>query len=98
MVNYNFCSITHRFRVFSDGLNVEKAVDIWRVAKTNIKTTFGIGTNLTNDVIGTPLNIVMKLTKVNGYPVAKLSDSPGKCMCVDDNYIGYLKSVFDIEA
>jgi nicotinate phosphoribosyltransferase len=86
-----------KIAVFSDGLNVEKAVDIWKVAKADIKTTFGIGTNLTNDILNTPLNIVMKLTKVNGYPVAKLSDSAGKCMCTDDNYVGYLKSVFGIK-
>jgi nicotinate phosphoribosyltransferase len=86
-----------KIAVYSDGLNVEKAVEIWKVAKSDLKTTFGIGTNLTNDVVGTPLNIVIKLVEVNGRPVAKLSDSSGKCMCTDDNYINYLKSVFEIK-
>ena len=38
-----------------------------------------------------PLNIVMKLTTVNGSPVAKISDTPGKGMCRDDGYVDYLK-------
>jgi nicotinate phosphoribosyltransferase len=57
---------------------------------------FGVGTNLTNDVGPTPLNIVIKMVRCNGQPVAKLSDSPGKNMCEDKAYIAYLRQVFDI--
>jgi nicotinate phosphoribosyltransferase len=39
-----------------------------------------------------PLNIVIKLQYVNGSPVAKLSDSPGKAMCDDPDYLVYLKN------
>jgi nicotinate phosphoribosyltransferase len=28
--------------------------------------------------------------------VAKLSDTPGKGMCDDENYLAYLRQVFDI--
>ena len=38
-----------------------------------------------------PLNIVIKLQYVNGRPVAKLSDSPGKTMAQDEEYLQYLE-------
>jgi nicotinate phosphoribosyltransferase len=57
-----------------------------------------VGTNLTNDVGPAPLNIVIKMTRCNGQPVAKLSDSPGKNMCEDEAYVAYLRRVFDIPA
>ena len=83
--------------VFSDGLDFEKALIINNWFDERIKTAFGIGTKLTNDFGHwfEPLNIVYKLTEVNGKPVAKLSDSPGKGMCKDEKYLSYLKSVID---
>lgn len=84
--------------VFSDGLDVHKALEIYTRFKDRAKVSFGIGTNLTNDFEGlTPLQIVMKLIEVNGRPVAKISDSPGKGMCKDEGYLQYLKTVFNIK-
>ena len=57
---------------------------------------FGIGTNLTNDVGLQPLNIVMKLVEVNGQPVAKLSDAPGKTLATDETFLAYLRQVFGV--
>jgi nicotinate phosphoribosyltransferase len=57
---------------------------------------FGIGTDLTNDVGLVPLNIVMKLVRCNGQPVAKLSDSPGKAMSTDATFLAYLRQVFQV--
>jgi nicotinate phosphoribosyltransferase len=57
-----------------------------------------VGTNLTNDVGPTPLQIVIKMIRCNGQPVAKLSDSPGKNMCEDAAYVAYLRQVFEIPA
>jgi nicotinate phosphoribosyltransferase len=37
------------------------------------------------------------MTKCNGQPVAKISDSPGKGMCKDENYLILLKKVFQIK-
>ena len=50
---------------------------------------FGIGTFCSNDTCEEPLNIVIKLQYVNGRPVAKLSDTVGKAMCKDDEYLEY---------
>ena len=46
---------------------------------------------LSNDTYVGSLNIVIKLQRVNGRPVAKLSDDEGKTMCIDENYFEYLK-------
>jgi nicotinate phosphoribosyltransferase len=83
--------------VFSDGLDFPRAIKLAKKFHNKIKVAFGIGTNLLNDFSTfTPLQIVMKLTKVNGRPVAKLSDSPGKTMCKDKMYLKYLKKVFNV--
>jgi len=84
--------------VFSDGLDLPKALDIYRHFADRTQLGFGIGTNLSNDVGLTPLNIVMKLVRCNGQPVAKLSDSPGKTLCKDETFLAYLRQVFKVEA
>lgn len=80
--------------VFSDCLDVRKALDLNEKFADRINVAFGIGTNLVCDMGGfNPLQCVMKLVEVDGKPVAKISDSDGKVMCEDENYINYLKSV-----
>lgn len=81
---------------FSDGLDVDKAIVLYQHFNKKIRTSFGIGTNLTNDMGIEPLQIVLKLTRCNDQSVAKLSDSPGKNMCNDDAFIAYLRQTFDI--
>jgi nicotinate phosphoribosyltransferase len=83
--------------VFSDGLDVPKALDLFHTFKNDVKCFFGIGTNLTNDVGYKALNIVIKMTSCNGSSVAKLSDSPGKTMSKDEAYLTYLKQVFHVK-
>ena len=82
--------------VFSDGLDVPTALSLYRHFADRTQLGFGIGTNLSNDVDLTPLNIVMKLTETNGQAVAKLSDTPGKTLCQDQTYLAYLRQVFQI--
>jgi nicotinate phosphoribosyltransferase len=82
--------------VFSDGLDVPPALALYRHFADRTQLGFGIGTNLSNDVGLTPLNIVMKLTHCNGQPVAKLSDSPGKTLCDDQTFLAYLRQVFNV--
>ena len=85
-----------RTLVFSDGLNFDKSLAISRHFGDRIHTSFGIGTWLTNDVGGQPLNIVLKLVSCNGQPVAKISDAPGKTMCLDDGYVNRLKQIYSV--
>ena len=68
-----------KFIIFSDGLNVDKAIEIKKYCKDKIKCSFGIGTFLSNDFTNShPLNIVIKLWSVNNFPIVKLSDNKGK--------------------
>lgn len=77
--------------LFSDSLNFEKADQIFRHFNGRAKVAFGIGTYLSNDTCVPALNIVMKTTKCNGMDVAKISDTPGKGMCKNPEYIEYLQ-------
>lgn len=81
--------------VFSDNLDIPRALGLYRQFADRIQLGFGIGTNLTNDLGVKPLNIVMKLVRCNGDPVAKLSDAPGKTLCNDPIFIAYLRQVFN---
>ena len=76
--------------VFSDGLNIRKAIEIEKYCRGKIEPIFGIGTDLTNDVGIKVPSIVMKVTKSNDQPVAKLSADSGKASCEDPLYLKYL--------
>lgn len=78
--------------LFSDGLDFDRAQEIFDYFKDKINVSFGIGTFLSNDTDKDALNIVIKLQYVNGHPVAKLSDVPGKAMCQEPQYVEYLKN------
>ena len=77
--------------LFSDSLNFEKADKLFRHFSSRCKVAFGIGTYISNDTDVSPLNIVMKVTKCNGMDVAKVSDTPGKGMCQNPDYVDYLE-------
>lgn len=81
--------------LFSDSLDFVRAQSIYNYFEGRINVSFGIGTYLSNDTDVNPLNIVIKLQYVNGHPVAKLSDNPGKAMCQDDSYLSYLKNAVE---
>ena len=73
----------YKYIIFSDGLNLEKVEEITNHCKGKIGISFGIGTNLTNDVGLKPMNIVMKLIGVQAsnkdwIPTIKLSDEKNK--------------------
>jgi len=84
--------------VFSDGLDIPKVMQLYEHFHGRCQLAFGVGTNLTNDVGPEPLQIVIKMIRCNGQPVAKLSDTPGKNMCEDSAYVAYLRQVFEIPA
>ena len=81
--------------LFSDSLDFDRAQEIYDYFRDKAKVSFGIGTFCTNDTDAEALNIVIKLQYVNGRPVAKLSDSPGKAMCRDPEFLEYLKRSVD---
>lgn len=86
-----------RVLVFSDNLDLAKAVDLYRHFSARVNLSFGIGTRLTCDIPQVkPLNIVIKLVECNGKPVAKLSDSPGKTICHDKAFVRALREAFDL--
>jgi nicotinate phosphoribosyltransferase len=83
--------------VFSDSLTIPKVIELYQRFRDRVRIAFGVGTNLTNDLGYTPLQIVIKMVRCNGQPVAKLSDSPEKNMCDDEAYLAYLRQVFEIK-
>lgn len=84
--------------VFSDGLDIPKVMRLYEHFHGRCQLAFGVGTNLTNDVGPEALQIVIKMVRCNGQPVAKISDTPGKNMCDDSAYVTYLRQVFEIPA
>ena len=82
--------------IFSDGLTVPRTIELYQQFRGRCQLAFGIGTNLTNDLGYEPLQIVIKMVRCNGQPVAKLSDTPSKNMCDDERYLAYLRQVFEI--
>ena len=81
--NNNGINPLYKYIIFSDGLNLEKVDEITKYCLGKIGISFGIGTNLTNDVGLKPMNIVMKLIGVQAQnkewiPTVKLSDEKGK--------------------
>ena len=77
--------------LFSDSLDFDRAQALQEYFESRTRVSFGIGTFCSNDTDEEPLNIVIKLQTVNGRPVAKLSDAPGKAMCRNEEYLDYLR-------
>jgi nicotinate phosphoribosyltransferase len=73
--------------IFSDGMDVESIERVRHHFAGRVRTSFGWGTNLTNDFCGCdpdghpglePISLVCKVTSANGRPAVKLSDNPAK--------------------
>ena len=82
IAHYNRLGIDPKTKsiIFSDSLNYEKVARIAHYCKGKIGLSFGIGTNLTNDVGPKSLNIVIKMTSAQPHDnewteVIKLSDN-----------------------
>ncbi len=82
--------------IFSDALTIPRTIALFERFNGRCQLAFGVGTNLTNDLGYEPLQIVIKMTRCNGQPVAKISDTPGKGMCDDEKYLAYLRQVFNL--
>jgi nicotinate phosphoribosyltransferase len=83
--------------IFSDQLSFPLAIEIARRFQGRARISFGIGTNLTNDLGCEAINIVLKMTECNGQPVAKVSDAPGKTISKDAGYLAYVRQVFGLD-
>lgn len=80
---------------FSDSLDVEKMIDLAAYFNDRILVTFGVGTYFMATITGgSPISMVMKIVKCNGYHVVKLSDAIGKCMCENQSTIDYTMDVY----
>jgi nicotinate phosphoribosyltransferase len=87
--------------IFSDGLNPDNVEEIAGFCRNKIKISFGIGTNLTNDVGVVPLNIVIKMIEAKSENeewehTVKLSDAPGK-HTGEDETIQLCKGVLNLK-
>ena len=80
--------------VWSDNLDIPLTEKLWREFSPQIRTSFGIGTNLTNDLGPKALSQVIKLTHVNNMPVIKISDEPEKVMCEDEAFKAWAMHLF----
>ena len=90
--------------IFSDGLDVDKILELHAQFAGRVKVSFGWGTLLTNDFRGlvpgdalAPFSLVCKAVSANGYPTVKLSDNPNKAMGPEDEISRY-KRVFGVGA
>ena len=89
--------------IFSDGLDVDKIVELHTQFKDRAKLSFGWGTLMTNDFRGlvdndalAPFSLVCKAISANGRPTVKLSDNPNKAMGPEAEIERY-KRVFKLE-
>ncbi len=90
--------------IFSDGLDVDKIIDLHTRFSGRCRVSFGWGTLLTNDFRGlaendalAPFSLVCKAIAADGRPTVKLSDNPNKAMGPKDEIARY-KRVFGVGA
>jgi nicotinate phosphoribosyltransferase len=88
--------------IFSDGLDVDKIIELHRKFSGRVRVSFGWGTMLTNDFRGlvpndalAPFSVVCKAVSANGNPTVKLSDNPRKAMGPNSEIQRY-KRVFGV--
>ncbi|MEM1066851.1 MAG: nicotinate phosphoribosyltransferase [Pseudomonadota bacterium] len=88
--------------IFSDGLDVNKIIELHDQFSGRVRVSFGWGTLLTNDFRGlvagdrlSPFSLVCKAISANGQPTVKLSDNPRKAMGPADEIARY-KRIFGV--
>jgi nicotinate phosphoribosyltransferase len=91
--------------VFSDALDVDTIEAAHRHFAGKVRTSFGWGTNLTNDFSGCApkeidglkaISLVCKVSDANGRPAVKLSDNPNKAIGTPSEIARYVR-VFGTE-
>ncbi len=93
---------TKKMVIFSDGLDVDRIIELQNLFSGRVQPSFGWGTLMTNDFRGltpnnslAPFSIVCKAVSANGNPTVKLSDNPNKAMGPTDEIARY-KRVFGV--
>ncbi|MBY6003845.1 nicotinate phosphoribosyltransferase [Salipiger bermudensis] len=93
---------TQKLVIFSDGLDEEKILELYKQFAGRVRVSFGWGTLLTNDFRGltpddrlAPFSLVCKAVSANGKPTVKLSDNPNKAMGPESEIARY-KRVFEV--
>ena len=93
---------TKKLVIFSDGLDVDKILELHAQFSGRVRPSFGWGTLMTNDFRGltsgdalAPFSMVCKAVSANGSPTVKLSDNPRKAMGPADEIERY-KRVFGV--
>ena len=84
---YNAINGDAIFLAGSDDLNFEKADLLEKEFGDVFNTVFGIGTFCLNDTGNKPVSVVMKMVRMNGIDVIKVSDTEGKIMCENQEVI-----------
>ena len=89
--------------IFSDGLDVEKIVELQALFEGRVRVSFGWGTLLTNDFRGLvsndalkPFSLVCKVVSADGRPTVKLSDNPNKTTGPKEEIERY-KQIFGVD-
>jgi nicotinate phosphoribosyltransferase len=86
--------------IFSDGLDIDTIEMAHAAFRGKVRTSYGWGTNLTNDFRGCashpaplldPISLVCKITEVNGRQAVKLSDNLSKATGGPDEIERYLR-------
>ena len=86
--------------IFSDGLDIDTIESTYNHFNGKVRTSFGWGTNLTNDFRDCApyrndnlraFSVVCKVTEANGKPTVKLSDNLAKATGPKDEVDRYLK-------
>ena len=86
--------------IFSDGLDIDAIEQASRAFAGRIRSSYGWGTNLTNDFRGCrsrpmplldPISLVCKITEVDGKPAVKLSDNLAKATGGEEAIKRYLR-------
>ncbi|MEK7641653.1 MAG: nicotinate phosphoribosyltransferase [Patescibacteria group bacterium] len=80
-----------KMMVPSDGLELETMLKIEKHFRGRLMTSFGWGTNLTNDLGLKPLSLVIKAQSVNGIGLVKLSNNPAKAMGKKEDVERYMR-------
>jgi nicotinate phosphoribosyltransferase len=91
--------------LFSDGLDVDNIIDLWKTWNDQVTVGFGWGTMLTNDFKGChprgehtldPISLVCKVIEADGHPAVKLSDNISKATGPAEEVERY-KAIFGVE-